>query len=262
MTFNRRPAPPRRTPRPAGLRPRPADHRAPPHRTPRRPSAYALSGAPPPGPPVTPHRTPRPTDPPATPLGHALSPAPPSRSRRRAATVAPLPSSAPRPDSLPSFPSEDVRLPDQPQPAQGAARLHQDPGVGECSRRGPPAGRHRAGGALRGGGEAGTALPGRGAEMAAGGVEARVRVACPCRLSAPRRGSGSLSSQAPPPAAKEDRTSCCGPTETELPEAGALRGRAELRWLFAGRVKNSVWVRDAGRGPCSTRIPLLAARPI
>lgn len=106
-------------------------------------------------------------------------------------------------------------------------------------------------------GEAGTALPGRGAEMAAGGVEARVRVACPGRPSALRRGSGSLSSQAPPPAAKVDRTSCCGPTETERPEAGALRGRADLRWLFAGRVKNSVWVRDAERGPCPTRIPLL-----
>lgn len=66
-------------------------------------------------------------------------------------------------------------------------------------------------------GEAGTALPGRWAEMAAGGVEARVRVACPGRPSARRRGSGSLSSQAPSPAAKEDRTSCCGPTETERP---------------------------------------------
>lgn len=32
---------------------------------------------------------------------------------------------------------------------------------------------------------------------------------------------------------------------------------ADLRWLFAGRVKNSVWVRDAERGPCPTRIPLL-----
>lgn len=73
--------------------------------------------------------------------------------------------------------------------------------------------------------KAGTALPGRGAEMAAGGVEARVRVACPGRPSARRRGSGSLSSQAPPPAAKEDRTSCCGPTETERPEVGVLRGQ-------------------------------------
>lgn len=107
------------------------------------------------------------------------------------------------------------------------------------------------------GGEAKTALPGPGAEMAAGGVEARVRVACLGRPSARRRGSGSLSSQAPPPAAKEDRTSCCGPTETESSEAGALRGRADLRWLFASLVKNSVCVRDAERGSCPARVPLL-----
>lgn len=36
------------------------------------------------------------------------------------------------PDCLSLLPSEDVLLPAQPQPAQGAARLHQGPRVGEC----------------------------------------------------------------------------------------------------------------------------------
>lgn len=47
------------------------------------------------------------------------------------------PSPPRRPDSLSLLPSEDVRLPDQSQPSQGATRLHQGPRVGECSPRLP-----------------------------------------------------------------------------------------------------------------------------
>lgn len=39
------------------------------------------------------------------------------------------------PDCLSLLPSEDVLLPAQPQPAQGAARFHQSPRVGKCSPR-------------------------------------------------------------------------------------------------------------------------------
>lgn len=50
------------------------------------------------------------------------------------------PTSPPRrPDCLSLLPSEDVLLPAKPQPAEGAARLHQGPRVGECS----PGGRGR-----------------------------------------------------------------------------------------------------------------------
>lgn len=41
----------------------------------------------------------------------------------------------PPPNTLSLLPSEDVLLPAQPQPAQGASRLHQSPRVGECSLR-------------------------------------------------------------------------------------------------------------------------------
>lgn len=86
-------------------------------------------------------------------------------------------------------------------------------------------------GALPGGGDAvvreSPTLEGRGAEMAAG-VESSRR--CGRLLpAAPSRGGvearSLFFSQAPLPSAKEDRISCCGPTDTDRPEARGFRGR-------------------------------------
>ena len=49
--------------------------------------------------------------------------------------VGPPPPPPRRPNTLSLLPSEDVLLPAQPQPSQGASRLHQSPRVGECSLR-------------------------------------------------------------------------------------------------------------------------------
>lgn len=76
------------------------------------------------------------------------------------------------------------------------------------------------------GSEGAPALEGRGAEMAAGD-ESPVRggFSQPPLAAEAWKLAGFFFPQAPPPSAKEDRTSCCGPTDTDRPEARAFRGR-------------------------------------
>lgn len=101
------------------------------------------------------------------------SPAPPlrlgeppnRRPARRPLSALPRPGAGrvgpppPRPSALTLslLPSEDVLLPAQPEPAQGAARLHQGPGVGECG--GEEA---RRGGGRRAAGPGGSLRAGKG----------------------------------------------------------------------------------------------------
>lgn len=177
-----------------------------------------------------------PAPPSAPPLG------PPARPSALAAELLGSRRSPPPPRVLtlffPSFPSEDVRLPDQPQPAQGAARLHQGPRVGECSLRRRPL-PVRRGSALRGG-EDPVVRESPCSKAARGGDGGRRRVSGVGGFPWPPLAAEAwklarFSSEAPPPSAKEDRTSCCGPSDTEPPEAHAFRGRG-WTWVasFAG----------------------------
>ena len=89
--------------------------------------------------------------------------------------VGPPPPPPCSPDSLSFLPSEDVLLPAQPQPAQGAARLHQGPRVGECGRHPRGGGREpleRGCGPARAGPEV-SAIPGTGLDWRGGRVRPR-----------------------------------------------------------------------------------------